>query len=152
PNAAGALSELQVLIPAGSTPGADPLQWTVPPGTVWVQSHLLAAGGTGLAGLRIAGGMLSFSSIPSVTPTGLTVIAGLWTLSVQPEQPSAASGAPMGDGDTLTVILPTRLDIHSNAAPVLSGGGSVSGFGSNLTLTRNGAPFRDANQIRFPMD
>lgn len=151
-NAAGAVGELQLLIPSGSIPGGDPRQWKLAPGTVWIQSHLFATGGTGLVGLRIAGGILSFSFRPSRTPTGLVVITGFWTLSVQPEQPPAADGAPLGDGDALTVTLPTQLDVHSNAAPVASGGGTVAGFGSELNFTLNGAPFRETNQIRFPMD
>src|SRR5882757_921890 len=129
-NPAGAVGELQLLIPADSTPGGDLRQWTLPSGTVWIQSHLLAAGGPGLAGLRIAGGILSFSTFPSRTPTNLVVIAGGWTLLVQPEQPPAPDDAPLGDGDALIVTLPTQLEVHSNAAPVASGGGTVLGFGS----------------------
>ena len=52
--------ELLLLIPDGSRPiTPDLLQWELPAGTVWIQSRFLAAGGAGLAGLRISRGELS---------------------------------------------------------------------------------------------
>jgi len=60
-------SGLWLPIPATSQPGAtDNRTWTLPAGTVWIRSLFLAAGASGYAGLRIAGGTVQFD-----VPVGL---------------------------------------------------------------------------------
>lgn len=143
--------ELLLLVPAASTPDAvDLRQWTIAPGTVWIGARFLVAGATGMVGLRIAGGTLSFALRPSRRGTRILVpVRGNWTLSVEPETPPGDAGA--SDAGALVLTLPARLEVHSNAAPVVTGGAVVSGFGSTLNLTVNGNPITDGHQISFPM-
>ena len=143
--------ELLLLIPDGSRPiTADLLQWELPAGTVWIQSRFLAAGGAGLAGLRISRGELSFGAPPRRFATGM-IAAGTWTLGVEPEQPAPAA-APACDAEAVALTLPTALEVRSNAPPTTQGGATVTGVGSGLTLAFNGAPVREGQQVRFPMD
>ena len=149
--AASIPGELLLLIPAASTPDAADLgQWTIAPGTVWINARFLVAGTTGMAGLRIAGGTLSFVLRPSRRGTRILVpVGGNWTLSIEPE--IAPGDAGPSDAGALVLTLPSRLEVHSNVAPVVTGGVVVSGFGSTLNLTVNGNPVTDGHQISFPM-
>jgi len=143
--------ELWMLLPQASKPdAADNLVWTLPAGTVWIQSRFLLAGSSGLAGLRIAGGQLRFKANPLVHGRLLPQARAVWTLSVQPEQPQPA-GAKGNDADVLTVQLPSLVEVHSNQPPQISGALTLSGFGSDLNLTPSGAVFPDVNQICFPL-
>jgi hypothetical protein len=147
----GPSGEVWMLIPPGTVPATpDNLNWTLPAGTVWILSRFLVNNAPNMTGLRIAGGTLSFDR--SVVKHGdIQVLqSSIWTLSVEPEQP--APGDPGGsDADALKLQMPSRLDVHSNAPPVLTGNAVLSGFGSDLTFTSSGAAFLDGNQISFPM-
>ena len=147
----GPPGEMWMLIPMATVQATpDGKTWTLPAGTVWVLSRFLVPGAPGLSGLRIAGGTLQFD-MPAIK-RGPILVPGsaVWTLSVEPEQPVA--GDPAGsDADALNLRMPTRLEVHSNAPPVLTGDIVLSGFGSDLNLTSAGAAFLDANQISFPL-
>ena len=141
--------EMWMLIPAPST-ADSPTAWTLPAGTVWILSRFLVAGAPNMAGLRIAGGTLQFN-VPVLKHGNILVPeTAVWTLSVQPEQPAPGDTAG-SDADALNLQLPDRLEVHSNAPPVLIGNVVLSGFGSDLNLTSSGAAFLDGNQISFPL-
>jgi hypothetical protein len=142
--------ELLILIPSASQPSADDRTWTLPAGSVWIQARFLVAHAADFAGLRIAGGTLTFDQ-PALVDGGIFIGFGTgWTLSVQLEQP-APGAAGDSDADALNLRMPTQLDIHLNAPPVISGNASFSGFGSDLNFTPSGAAFADGNQICFPL-
>jgi hypothetical protein len=133
--------EILLLIPLDSTADdATNQTWTLPPGSVWIRTRLLAAGAPDFAGVRISGGTLRLTG--AVTRTGnqlfLTDLAP-WTLSVDPEQPRAAV-ATASDSDRLTIVLPSTLVVHAAAPTEVGGDASLSGFGSGLTFTPDATP------------
>jgi hypothetical protein len=147
--------EDQIVIPAASTSDADFRNWTLAPGTVWINSRFLVAGATGFTGLRIAGGTMQLAAGTFRFDSGIVIPAGSdWSLSVEPEAaPPAGAGS---DGDALALTLPTRLDVSSNGAPTVAGAAVLSGFGSDLHFTFSGSPALegqvvDGQQIAFPM-
>ena len=73
-----------------------------------------------------------------------------WTLSVEPEPPPAGE-ARVRIRTAPRLRFPQRLDVHSNAAPVVTGSIGISGFGSALNFdTASGAPASDGVSIDFP--
>lgn len=55
--------EVFLLIPGASVPDAPDLQnWTLAPGSIWIESRFLVAGATGYTGLLIAGGSLQLAA------------------------------------------------------------------------------------------
>lgn len=146
------IGEILLLIPAASTPDADDLkEWTLAPGTVWVQSRFVVAGATAFTGLRIAGGVLRIDPGAIRNGTALVVpLGGSWSLSVEPE-PAPPANAAGSDAQALNLTLPSRLEVSSNAPPSTMGDAALSGFGSDLNFTFQGAPVVEGNQICFPM-
>jgi hypothetical protein len=143
--------ELLMLIPHASTPDApDNLNWTLPAGTVWIESRLLIASAPGFTGLRIAGGKLQFAANPSFHGILLPQKGAVWTLSVQPE-PLAPANTSGSDADALNLQLPAQLVVHSDKPPEISGDLEISGFGSDLHLTRAGSVFPGTNEICFSL-
>jgi hypothetical protein len=87
--------EVVLMVPIDASPSADLRTWRLPAGTVWIRTRLLAAGAAGYAGLRIAGGTLTFGGLSPITRQGASIVAMMqssFALSVQPE-PAAAPGA-----------------------------------------------------------
>jgi hypothetical protein len=143
--------ELWMLLPQGSTSdAADNLSWTLPAGTVWIQSRFLLAGSKGLAGLRIVGGKVRFDANPLFHGILLPHTGAVWTLSLQPEQPQQAADEG-NDADVLNLQLPTLLEVHSNQPPQITGDLLMTNFGSDLHMTPSGPVFADVNQICFPL-
>lgn len=141
--------ELWFLIPDKSTPDSpDNLSWTLPAGTVWIQSRFLLAAAVGFTGLRIASGKLQFNINPSVHGLLLPQPGTVWTLEVVPEPPPPAD-AGQSDAGAISLQLPATLQIHSNKSPEIAGTLSLSGFGSDLHLTPSGSVFPDTNQLCF---
>jgi hypothetical protein len=145
-------NELQILIPAASTPDApDLLNWTLAPGTVWIASRFLVKGTTDFTGLRIKGGTMRLGGASRTDAVNIQLPPGqsFWSLSLEPEAtPPSGAGS---DADALALTLPTRLDVSSPAPPVVSGAPILSGFGSDIHFTMSGAPHTAASQILFPM-
>lgn len=145
-------NELQILIPAASTPDAPDLRnWTLAPGTVWIASRFLVQGTTGFTGLRIKGGTMKVDAAARTDAVTIQLPSGLpaWSLSLEPEAtPPSGAGS---DGDALALTLPTRLDVHFHAPPVVSGAPVLSGFGSDIHFAMSGAPHTAGSQILFPM-
>jgi len=140
-------TEDQIVIPAASTPDApDFRNWTLAPGTVWINSRFLVPGAPGFTGLRIAGGRMQLAAGTFRFRSGIVIPAGsAWSLSVEPEAaPPAAAGS---DGDALALTLPTRLNVSSTSAPTVSGAPVLSGFGSDLHFTFSGSPVLDGQPI-----
>ncbi len=126
--------ELLMLIPHASTPDApDNLNWTLPAGTVWIESRFLTAAAPGFTGLRIAGGKLQFDANPSFHGILLPQKGAVWTLSVQPE-PLPPANSNGSDANALNLQLPAQLVVHSDKPPEISGDLGISGFGSDLHL------------------
>ena len=145
--------EIVLMIPLGSTPeDGDDQSWQLPAGTVWIRTRFLVANTPGFTGLRIAGGQLRFTgaSVQDETQLVLTDLSP-WTLAVQPEQPPAAQ-LTGSDAEALALTLPTRLVVHSSAPSEVTGGLSISGFGSDLSFTRDATPpFVADGLLRFPL-
>jgi len=151
PNFVPAGTVLMIPLDSTSDDGANQ-EWTLPPGSVWIRSHLLAAGVADFAGLRISGGTLKFTG--AVLREGNQLIVpdfAPWTLSVAPEQPRGA--VPGGsDADALTIALPERLIVPSNGPPAVIGDSSIAGFGSDLAFTpAAAAPFPGGGLLSFPL-
>lgn len=146
-------SELWLRIPAGATPD-DPLSqaWTLPAGTVWIRSRFVDAHTPGFTGLRIAGGALRIVGAVARENGTIVLSRGVqWTLDVEPERPAPAT-TTHSDGDAAAIQLPRHFVVQSAAPPALNGRPSVSGFGSDLVFTTDGAaPFFDGTQICFPL-
>ena len=146
-----AIGELRLMIPASSSQIPNSPNWSIPAGTVWMESGFLVPGGTNFAGVRVQSGTLEFNGLLQRQGAFLLVPDGTdWTLSVELEQPEAG-GAGGSDGDALALQLPTQLKVHSNAPPELTGEASLSGFGSDLHLSPSGAPFVDRHQLCFAL-
>jgi len=145
--------ELWLLVPLTSkSAAADNSTWNLPGGTVWVNARFLVGGTPGFVGLRISSGTLKFDR--PIERSGSRLLAPsltVWTLSLEPEQP-APGDAAASDADAIALTLPTRLDIHSNASPQITGSAALSGFGSDLHFTPSpAAPFLDGQQICLPV-
>jgi hypothetical protein len=133
--------ETVLMIPFGAEPDpANAQSWTLPAGTVWIRARFLAAGAAGFAGLRIASGTLQFTGVVAHDQSRIFLqgLASSWTLSVEPEQPDAP--APGSDAAAVALTLPARLIVRSGAPAEVSGPGTLSGFGSDLTFAPIPAP------------
>ena len=147
------ISETVLLVPQGTAAGDNAASFTLPPGTVWIRADFLAAGASGFAALRIAGGELTVNSATPVSeePGAFVLPHGAtWTLTVRPEQPPPS--APGGsDGDAVAVRLPATLRVHSGGSPVITGALEIQEFGKNLQFaTPTGDAVATPEAVLFP--
>jgi hypothetical protein len=145
--------ELLFLVPPDSVIAPDDRSITIPGGAVWIRSRFLVAGAAGYVGLRVSGGAF-VTSIQMIRSGELLVMPnfGTWTLTVQPAQAPPTGGAG-SDAESLSLTLPSQLEVRSNAEVSISGNLAISGFGSDLEFTpSSGAPFLDAPfGLSFPL-
>jgi hypothetical protein len=141
------LEHTALMIPRDSKPEErDDQIWVLPRGTVWMWSGYMALAAQGFTGLRISGGRLHFTGSVIREEERIVLTDHLpWSLAVAPEP--AASEPTGSDAHAVTVSLPERLTVHAEGPPEVLGGASLSGFGSNLTLTRSTEPAFATGQL-----
>ena len=145
------LPEAILVIPIGATSADGNRTFDIPAGSVWIRSRFLVPNGPGHTGLRIARAKLSLNKpATAVSEKGMLLPDNTqWTLSVEPEQPPAAS--PTGpDANGATITLPQVLQVGSAAPPVVRGPIALEGFGSELRFeTPSAAPVVNGASIDF---
>ncbi len=139
-------------------------KYTLPKGSVWLRSKLLAAGApdNGYSGLRIKKGTLRFSTPPAVVGGKLVITAGTKiTLDIEFDPPSATAAAPGpgADAGKSQCAPPAKaLFEFTTTSGVLKKAGDAScGFyGNHFTMTHNSSqPAKyqsDLKRLLLPFD
>jgi len=146
------VTEVLMLLPAGSFSNDGNRTFSIPPGTVWLRARFLVGNTAGYVGLRVRQGTLTIDRSAQPRP-GQSIgvpTSARWTLTLEPEQPPGPDGKG-SDANGLTVRVPQRFEVLSTGESHVNGGMTISGFGSDLEFPAPlGAPFADAGSITFP--
>lgn len=148
--------ETVLLLPEGTRADAgDPRRFEIPPGTVWLLAKRLVADAPGFVALRVARGSLVFDAAPQHIEPGAHLMvtkAVPWSLEVEPE-PAPPGHAAGSDADALSVLLPTRLVVHSSQPAAVEGALGLAGFGTDLRFeAQTGGPVAGGDAIGFPFE